>query len=147
MKKIIPPVLLILCIVIMTGFHWLMPVKDLIPYPFNLVGLVFLFAGSAISVWTGKVFKKRKTEIHTFKEPRKLVTDGPFRHSRNPIYLGFVLLLTGVCILFGTVSPIIVVVAFIIITDRWYIKYEEKKMEAVFGDQYLKYRGRVRKWI
>jgi protein-S-isoprenylcysteine O-methyltransferase Ste14 len=87
------------------------------------------------------------TEIHTFKKPRQLVTHGLFRHSRNPIYVGFVCILWGLSMLLGSLSTFIVVLAFVIITDRWYIPFEEKNMEEVFDKAYKQYKKEVRRWL
>ena len=84
---------------------------------------------------------------HPFSKPEKLVTGGLFRFTRNPMYLGLTILLTGVWVLLGSVSPGIFVLAFLLIADRWYITYEEAQLLAVFGAKYVAYQAQTSRWI
>jgi len=92
-------------------------------------------------------FKKEKSEIMTFNQPQNLVTKGLFRISRNPMYLGFLLLLIAfalyINIWLGLIAPLI----FFTVANYWYIPYEEKAAVEVFGDSYRNYKEKVRKWI
>ena len=72
------------------------PMHEWLAKPYNLIGLVPLLLGIFMVVSTGKRFRKVKTQIHTFKKPKKLVTNGLFQYSRNPIYLGFTIALLGI---------------------------------------------------
>ncbi|MGW1453592.1 methyltransferase family protein [Salegentibacter agarivorans] len=76
-----------------------------------------------------------------------MVTNGLFKFSRNPIYLGFLISLLGVWILLGTVLPILGCLLFILIINYWYISYEENEMEKQFGAEYREYKSRVNRWI
>jgi protein-S-isoprenylcysteine O-methyltransferase Ste14 len=87
------------------------------------------------------------TTLDTFSEPNKLVTDGPYKYSRNPIYLGYALVLIGVWLLLGSLSPLFIVVFSIVITDRWYIPFEENMLAEKFGPAYTSYKSRTRRWI
>ncbi len=121
--------------------------KEIIQEPFNYIGIVFLIFGFLMTVVVRKGFEKINTEIHTFKVPGKLVSTGLFKYSRNPIYLGFTISLFGLWVLLGTVLPIIGCLLFIVITNNYYIPFEERIMEQTFGDEYKKYKSKVRKWI
>jgi protein-S-isoprenylcysteine O-methyltransferase Ste14 len=92
-------------------------------------------------------FSKVDTEIHTFKKPRQLVTNGLFKYSRNPIYLSFVVILIGLNILLGSITPWGVVLIFVLVTNYWYIPVEEKNMQEEFGQEYADYKRKVRRWI
>ncbi len=63
------------------------------------------------------------------------------------MYLGFALMLAGVWMLLGALSPVLGVLLFSVVTDRWYISYEEKAMRASFGQEYEAYQRRTRRWI
>jgi protein-S-isoprenylcysteine O-methyltransferase Ste14 len=119
----------------------------MLTHPYNYIGLLFIVFGGLMVVSVGRQFKKVQTEIHTFKRPKKLVTTGWFRVSRNPIYLGFLLLLLGVWLFLGTLLPIIGCIMFVVITDLWYIPYEEKALEATLGQPYINYKSKVRRWF
>jgi protein-S-isoprenylcysteine O-methyltransferase Ste14 len=131
----------------MTILYFLFPIKILVHQPFNYLGGVLIIVGLAIAKIVSNQFTKRNTEIHTFKVPGQLVTNGLFKYSRNPIYLGFSVLLSGLAVLFGSLSAFVIVFLFIIATDRWYIKFEEKKMQEQFGEAYRNYKMKVRRWI
>lgn len=147
MKKIIPPYLFLCCIAIMVALRNLVLIQEIIPNPFNYLGIVFIILGIALTIVVRKGLEKNKTEIHTFKKPSKLITTGLFKLSRNPIYLGFAISLFGVWILLGTIIPLVGCLLFIAITNYYYIPFEEKIMEDVFGSGYRDYKSKVRKWI
>lgn len=96
MKKIIPPFLFFICILFMVTIRNLIVIKKIIPNPINYAGITLIIIGILITIIVRKGFEKIDTEIHTFKNPRKLVTKGLFKFSRNPIYLGFTISLIGV---------------------------------------------------
>lgn len=147
MKKIIPPYLFLFCVVIMVAIRNLVVIKEIIPKPLNYIGIALLVLGIIMTIIVRKGFEKIDTEIQTFKSPRKLVTNGLFKISRNPIYLGFAISLFGVWVLLGTTLPIIGCLFFLIITNNYYIPFEEQMMESVFGHEYEKYKTKVRRWI
>jgi ferredoxin len=93
LKKVLPPTLLLVCLVLMVVSHWAFPVRTIFPVPFNLVGLAPLVLGVFTSVSANRQFAQVGTNVNTFNEPGTLVTDGWFSHSRNPMYLGCVLAL------------------------------------------------------
>lgn len=147
MKKILPPQLLGICMILITITHFLIPIKQIIYFPYTLVGILFFIGGIVFSIKEKKRFLKLKTNVNTFKEPNILLTDGLFKYTRNPMYVGLVIVLLGIAILFGSVSPFIIVVLFIIMTDRVYIKIEEKILFDTFGETYLNYKKSTRRWI
>lgn len=147
MKKLIPPFLFLICILFMVTIRNLIVIKAIIPTPINYAGIALIIIGILITLRVRKGFEKIDTEIHTFKIPRKLVTNGLFKFSRNPIYIGFTISLIGVWILLGTALPIIGVLIFIVVTNNYYIPYEEQVMEKVFGNEYREYKSKVRRWI
>ena len=147
MKKLIPPFLFLICILFMITIKNLIVIKEIIPYPISYAGIALILTGILITIIVRIGFKKIDTEIHTFKNPRKLVTNGLFKFSRNPIYLGFTISLIGVWICLGTILPIIGILIFIVVTNNYYIPYEEQIMEKVFGNEYKKYKSKVRRWI
>jgi protein-S-isoprenylcysteine O-methyltransferase Ste14 len=97
--------------------HFLFRPERQIHFPLNTTGILFIIVGLTMIIWVGQLFKKIKTEIHTFKDPGRLVTEGLFQYSRNPIYLGFELLLTGFSILSGTYISFVFPVAFFLVAN------------------------------
>ena len=147
MKKILPPVLFVICIVVMAGLWWLFPVARFIAFPMNLIGMLPLAAGLVIAKHGSDLFEKAGTNIETFHDPDILVTDGLYRISRNPMYLGFLLALLGVAVMLGNFSSILVVIGFFVVTDRCYIAFEEDAMAEAFGDRYAEYKAKTRRWL
>ncbi len=147
MKRILPPTLLLICVLLMLLLRWLWPVQNVIPFPFNFLGIALIFLGIGMAVREDGKFAKVGTTINTFGEPEKLVTDGLFKYSRNPMYLGFALALLGVWLLLGALSPLLGVVIFVVITDRWYMPFEERMLAEKFGPEFEAYKSKTRGWI
>ncbi|MET0053051.1 MAG: isoprenylcysteine carboxylmethyltransferase family protein [Candidatus Thiodiazotropha sp.] len=147
MRKILPPVLFMIAIIMIMILHSLLPISHLIRPPETWPGVVLLLGGLSFSAWHNWLFRRLGTNIHTFNEPDLLVTEGLFRFSRNPMYLGFSLALTGLALTLGTLTPFLVVMAFVLIADRWYIPFEERAMTDKFGQAYLDYASQVRRWL
>ena len=84
MQKLIPPFLFLFCTIAISLLDRYYPMQELLTNPYNFIGILPLLIGIYMVVSTGKRFRKVKTQIHTFKKPKKLVTDGLFQYSRNP---------------------------------------------------------------
>jgi protein-S-isoprenylcysteine O-methyltransferase Ste14 len=147
MNKILLPPTVLLILIVMVLLHWLWPITTLISLPLNVLGIAPVLLGVTLSSAGAKRFAAVGTTLDTFSEPNKLVTDGPYKYSRNPIYLGYALVLIGVWLLLGSLSPLFIVVFSIVITDRWYIPFEENMLAEKFGPAYTSYKSRTRRWI
>ena len=147
MKKTLPPVYFFGAIIVEVLLHFLLPLHQLLVFPWRLLGLVFLVIGLVLNALAAQKFKKHETTVKPFEESRALVTGGVFNISRNPMYLGMSLILFGLGVLLGSASPFAVVPVFIVLLDRIFIVQEEQRLEATFGDQFRQYRKKVRKWI
>lgn len=145
--EVLPPVMLLAALIVMGGLRLFAPGAALIAFPLNLTGLLAVAAGVALSFSGSSLFERRGTTVMTFDEPCQLVTDGPFRFSRNPMYLGFMVFLTGWAVVMGTLSPFLVLPVFFVITDLWYVRVEERAMRRRFGEAYEAYCRRTRRWI
>ncbi|CAG0977277.1 protein-S-isoprenylcysteine O-methyltransferase [Anaerolineales bacterium] len=146
-RQLISPVLAGICLTLMLILHLLFPIVALIPFPFDLTGLLVSGLGLTICFVAHRQFKKVGTTLYPFSQPGKLVTGGLFRYTRNPMYLGLTVFLTGIWLLLGSLTPGIFVAAFVLIADRCYIAYEEKQLLTVFGAAYAAYQSRTPRWI
>jgi protein-S-isoprenylcysteine O-methyltransferase Ste14 len=126
---------------------WLMPIALLFPAPFNWLGIVPLALGVYFNLTADRTFKIARTNVNTFKEPDHLVTHGLFRYSRNPMYLGFILTLIGLWILLMSASPVLGVLFFFLVTDLYYIPFEERMLARKFGLQFVTYSLKTGRWI
>jgi protein-S-isoprenylcysteine O-methyltransferase Ste14 len=146
-RQLIAPVLATICLTLMLLLHWFYPIGLLIRFPFNLTGLLFSGLGLMMCFAAHWQFKKIGTTLYPFSQPGKLVTDGLFRYTRNPMYLGLTIFLSGAWLFLGSFSPGVFVAAFLLIADRWYIAHEEQKLLAAFGATYTDYQSRTPRWI
>jgi protein-S-isoprenylcysteine O-methyltransferase Ste14 len=146
-KKILPPTYLLAALALMVALHLLLPGPRLLSGLFTLLGLVPLLAGVAINLVADGAFKRLGTTVKPGAESTTLVTTGVFRLSRNPMYLGFVLVLVGVALQLGTLTPWIVVLAFVVLMDVLFIRPEEDMLEETFGQAFLDYKRRTRRWL
>lgn len=146
-KKIPPPVLLLTCLAVMALLRWIWPIWVVLRFPLNLLGLAPVALGLTVGLSGVLKFRKEKTNWHPFKTADKLVTDGIYAYSRNPMYLGLTLLLVGAWILFGALSPLLCVLLFIAVASHWYIPGEERMLREKFGPAFQEYEAKVGRWL
>jgi protein-S-isoprenylcysteine O-methyltransferase Ste14 len=112
------------------------------------LAVVLAVAAVALDVWAFVVFRLARTEIlPSSLTNKKLVTYGPFRVSRNPMYLGLFLLSLAVAFSAGTLPYFVVSLLMFFLCNNIFIPFEEAKMRRQYGDQYADYLARVRRWI
>jgi protein-S-isoprenylcysteine O-methyltransferase Ste14 len=140
---------MLLAAALMWALHRWLPVGQLIATPWNYFAVIPVVVGRAITVAAGTRFRQARTTFDILKprEASSLVTAGVFRISRNPMYLGSLLLLIGWALWLGTVSPWLVPPLFMIFISVTQIIPEEQALEEIFGETYLAYRNSVRRWI
>ena len=93
------------------------------------------------------LFKRAGTPIIPFEKSTSLLTHGIYRYTRNPIYLGMLIILAGAAVFLGSLTPFLVLPVFFFIIQEGYIRHEEPFLERIFGEQYRAYRRRVRRWL
>jgi len=145
--KIHPPAYLLTCLIISVLIHFILPLYNVIGFPYNLLGIILIIAGIALNIWADQIFKKQNTTVKPDKKPDVLIEKVPYSFSRNPMYLGMVLILLGVSFTLGSVAAFIGPLFFIAVMQYVFIPEEEKSMQETFGDEYFKYKRKVRKWI
>ncbi len=147
MNKPLPPVWFLLAIVTMIALHYLLPVVRWLEGSWRWIGAAPIAAGLGLAL-TGNIrFRRAGTTIKPFEISSSLVTGWPFSICRNPIYLGLVLILAGIWIALGTLTPVAVIPLFIAWISFGFIRIEERMMEEAFGEAYRDYCRRVRRWI
>jgi protein-S-isoprenylcysteine O-methyltransferase Ste14 len=146
-RKIIPPVYFLLSLLAMTALHFWLPIARIVPVPWSYGGGILLILGIALAAIASGLFKRAGTPVIPFEPSTALVTSGPYRFTRNPMYLGLVLILVGAATLFGTLGAFLPIPVFVWIIQTRFIVGEEHFLEEIFGEQYLAYKGRVRRWL
>jgi protein-S-isoprenylcysteine O-methyltransferase Ste14 len=145
--KIIPPVYFFLAILVMAALHYWFPVYQFIHPPLSYSGTLLILAGFIIVLWSAFLFNTAGTPIRPFEESTQLVSAGMYRYTRNPMYLGMVLILLGIAILLGSLSPFILIPIFILLIQLLFIVHEESMLEERFGDEYRLFKQKVRRWL
>jgi len=145
--KIHPPVLLLFHVLGAFLLNWLCPLPFALNKPLEWTGYLLVFVGLGFAFSAVRRFGKMRTTLDPHGSVSTIVTSGPYRFSRNPIYLGFVCTLIGLPLALGNywgvvLSPLLVVLMYSLV-----IKHEEVYLEEKFQDVYISYRSRVRRWL
>lgn len=108
--------------------------------------IIFLF-GFLIMTWAAMLFRRVDNVIRPFEELKQLVVRGPYRFTRNPMYLGMVLMLSGVALAYCNLLGSIFVAYFIAAIHYRFILLEEQYLEGIFGDDYREMKSRIARWL
>jgi protein-S-isoprenylcysteine O-methyltransferase Ste14 len=119
-----------------------LPCRVARPLGWALLGGSWLVGG-----WFMRTIEKTGTPIRTDRPVPRLVTDGPFRYTRNPGYLGLAMLYAGTAVLRNALWAILLLPGVVYVIQREVIGREERYLERTFGEEYLAYRRRVRRWV
>jgi protein-S-isoprenylcysteine O-methyltransferase Ste14 len=112
------------------------------------IGAMLLVIGFGFSVWAALLFRSEGTALNpTSKTNRTLVIRGPFRFTRNPMYLGLVVFTLGLAFYVGSLPMFAVPLLVFVTVDRVHIPFEEAKMRQQFGAAFDDYMARVRRWL
>jgi protein-S-isoprenylcysteine O-methyltransferase Ste14 len=145
--RIVPPIYLLAALVAAVGLHWYVPIGTVVPSPINLAGVLFGTLGLASILWAADLFRIAGTPIKPFKQSTTLVTSGVYRITRNPMYLGMTLILLGTALLLGSIAAFLPIPLFVWQVRRKFVLPEEAFLGNLFGQQYLEYKARVRRWL
>ena len=144
----IPPPLIVLVLIV--SIYFSSKKIDLINIPLQLeISIFIVSAGILIFVNPVLQFIKSKTTVNPiqFEEVNKLVTSGIFKYSRNPMYLGMLMIVLSTSIFYLNIYSILTPLLFILWINKFQIKREEEFLIEKFGDEYLSYKKKTRRWI
>jgi protein-S-isoprenylcysteine O-methyltransferase Ste14 len=111
------------------------------------LAVLFISTGLGLMLWTIGQFFRHRTTVSPYSAASRLCVTGPFRLSRNPIYLGDWLMLVGLSLWFATLWPVVLAPLVWAMIRYGVIRHEEAHLEAKFGEEYRNYMARVRRWI
>lgn len=146
----VPPVLQVLIIAFaMYGLSGLFPNLQVTVFGTNWLASSLAIVGIALAIMGVLAFKKAQTTVnpHTPEKSASLVTTGIYHYTRNPMYLGMLLVLLGWAFYLSNVAALLVLPIFIIYMSRFQIQPEERVMMQNFGDEYQAYMIKVRRWL
>lgn len=145
--RIVPPVYLLAAIVTMIALHSLLPATIIIHSPWRWLGAAIATSAFGFAFWAVGLFSRHKTTIKPGDISSHLVTVGPYRYTRNPMYVSMTLLLAGVAVMLGSATPWLVIPLFVAVINHNVIPVEEAVLGETFGDAYRDYCRRVRRWV
>ncbi len=148
LRNKIPPPIVTLTFILLS--FWLANYLPKLAFNYQgLLSLIMTLIGLTIIVIGVKTFHKSDTTVNPLNpsEASHLVTHGVFSYTRNPMYLGMVIILLGVSIYNGVYIGIIILPCFIFYITEFQIKPEEEAMEEIFPEDYTDYLKRVRRWL
>ncbi|MBO9711361.1 isoprenylcysteine carboxylmethyltransferase family protein [Sphingomonas sp.] len=111
------------------------------------LGWIGIVAGFAILLTAAGLFRKAGTATRPWKRSTAFVTDGVYRWTRNPMYLGMALVYAGCAIVLNSLVALLCLIPLIFVIEREVIEREERYLESRFGEPYRQYKANVRRWI
>ncbi len=137
----------LILLIVSVLLNFIFPVPLFLSPPITYSGFLIIIFGLVLAFWSRSLFLRNSTTLQLSEEPTSLVTTGPFRYSRNPIYLGMASVLFGVAVLQGTLVAFAFPALFVMVIQFFIIPGEERKLENLFGELYREYKKSVRRWI
>lgn len=110
-------------------------------------GVAVALMGLALIGVTLALFRRHRTRPEPWEPATALIAEGPYRLSRNPMYLGMAVAAAGIALFFESIAALVLLAGVIVVMDRWVIEREEAYLARRFGDEFAAYRKRVRRWI
>jgi len=111
------------------------------------LGWSLLGAGALLLVWFEWAMWQADTSSNPYKPVKHIATQGPFRYTRNPGYLSMAMIYTAIASLANALWAILLLPGALLVIQRGVIEREERYLERKFGEEYLRYKARVRRWI
>jgi protein-S-isoprenylcysteine O-methyltransferase Ste14 len=142
-----PPVVYLLALLAGVGLGFLWPISPLPGWWGVAAGLLVIALGIAIMPSVLLRFRRAGTAFDAHQSASALITDGPYRFSRNPAYVALTLWYLGIGLLLNNGWILLLTVVPVLIMDRWAIPREECHLEERFGQEYIQYKVRVHRWL
>ena len=147
LSKILPPYWFMLSIGAMVVLRLFYPIETCNNDQAIFAGITIALFGLYIFISSVNQFRNVNTPVRPFTISTELVTDGFFRFSRNPMYVGLIITLLGIACELGNASSLLVIPIFFLILEFSFVRKEEELMNQIFGESYQSYRRRTRRWL
>jgi protein-S-isoprenylcysteine O-methyltransferase Ste14 len=143
-----PPIAWALAFVAGLGLDWLYPLRFVAdPIPAVWVGGAMFAVGFALAIWAIATIRNAGTRVETTEPTTAIVANGPYRFTRNPIYIAMLLGQAGLAVGFDSLWILAALVPFYLVIRYGVIAREEAYLERKFGEVYFDYKSRVRRWL
>ncbi|MEM8949434.1 MAG: isoprenylcysteine carboxylmethyltransferase family protein [Pseudomonadota bacterium] len=143
----IPPLYFALALLSMYLLHRWLPIIDVIDPPLSWLGWLLIAGGIGLAVWAERLFSRVGTGVRPFTPSTSLVATGPYRFTRNPMYLGMMLVPLGGFLLAGSIGSFLVIPVFFWWIHQRFVLPEETHMTEHFGDAYEDFKQKTRRWL
>jgi protein-S-isoprenylcysteine O-methyltransferase Ste14 len=127
--------------------HWIHPLRPFPPIPSRVIGALLAVAGIELARWGEKAQQRAGTNVDPRQPSTAIVVEGPYRFTRNPLYIGTTLIYLGIALLVDAAAPLVLLPVLLVVIDRGVIVPEERYLEMKFGAPYRAYRKEVRRWF
>lgn len=145
--RIPPPLMALSCVLVGVALQWVYPIP-ILPEPLRwIIGGFLICTGIGTILYCAWKFKKTGTNIEPWKKTSKLIISGIYRFTRNPIYLSFLVIGTGIGFAANSAWILLMMLPLVLLLTRFVIAKEERYLEASFGEEYLSYKRKVRRWL
>jgi len=146
-RRLFPPVYLLASLLSMAALHRWLPLQQWVVEPWHWLGAILVAAGLLMTALSARRFVRSHTGLIPFTPATTLVTGGFYRFTRNPMYLGMLIILVGMAIYLGSFTPWILPPAFWLVIRQRFVIPEEAFLRDALGQPYIEYCQRVRRWI
>ncbi len=146
-KYVHPPVVAIFYIIVAIMLGIFIPLLGELTRSVRNIGFGLVAVGFLLGLAALIEFRKAKTTVLPHGSASNIISSGIFRFTRNPIYLGFLLMVIGFPLNYGSLWGIIAAPFFVVTMNRLVIEKEEAYLEKKFGERYASYKSRVRRWL
>lgn len=127
--------------------QWLWPLPVHGAPGIRLIGLTLIVGGAALAIAGARELGRNDTAINPRRPTTRVVTTGPYRYTRHPLYVSLTLIQAGIGLALNSLWILLALVPILAVMSRGVIDREERYMERKFGDEYVRYRRRVRRWL
>ena len=146
-RNVHPPIIALLFIVIAYFLGRFAPLPFVAPPVLRNTGLLLTFVGFLLGIGAFVEFRKARTTLDPHGSVKQLVTSGIYRFTRNPIYLGFLLMVIGLPLNSGLYWGVVMAPFYVLTMNRFVIEREETYLGKKFKDIFTSYKSRVRRWL
>ena len=145
--RILPPFVLLGHLAAALLIGWLIRLPVPLPFPVRLVGVLIVLLGLGLAWVAVRAMAAAHTPLDPYEPVTALVVNGPYRFTRNPVYLSFLGALVGLPLALGTYWGLFLSPVMIVLITQLVVRYEEIYLEQKFGQDYLSYQASVRRWL
>lgn len=142
-----PPLIYLGALALGLGLHAAVRVPILPVTLARILGVVLIACAVAIAAPAFRAMARAGTSFRTERPTTAIVTDGPFAYTRNPIYVALTVLYVGIAMTINALWVLLLIVPVIVVMQRGVVVREERYLERKFGDEYVRYKARVRRWV